>query len=81
MDKSKQTILLEEMDILFDKFVNCKAYFPYLAENNVGAREFETGRLYASLGYDIKFGFNKPMTLDNLNKHNELSPIFRQSST
>lgn len=79
MDNSKKTMLLEEMDILLEKFLNSRAYFPYMTEKDKGKIDFDTSPLYADLGYHITFKLEKPLTMENINKNNELSHWHNQN--
>ena len=79
MDKSKTKSLIKEMDVLFDKLTNCRAYFPYMTEKDKGKTEFDTPQVYADLGYHITFRLREPLTMENINKNNELSHWLNQN--
>lgn len=64
---------LEEMDILKTNFTNCRAYFPNMTEENIGATGLITAPYYIKEGFNINFQFNIPLTKNDIQKNNDIA--------
>ena len=59
---SKPIDILREMDILWEKFAECRAHFPYVPETAVGGNIGETPSYYRQFGIHIIFQFDQQLT-------------------
>lgn len=71
--------ILKEMDILKGKFTNCRAYFPYVPDNLIGAREAFTAPYYIKRGFKIRFLFDKALTQEDVQRTNEIGHYINQN--
>ncbi len=71
--------LLEALDTLWNNFNNCRALFPYMGEDAVGATSGSTGDYYKAQGLDISFVFNRGITLAEIKKINQIGHWINQN--
>ena len=72
----KKEELLTELDILKANFTNCRAYFPYMSQHNIGAQEITTAPYYTSRGFHVTFKFDQPLNEAHISKNNEIKVIY-----
>jgi hypothetical protein len=51
--------LLEGLDLLWQNYTNCRAHFPYVTKDSVGAKAVQTAPYYIKQGFDITFVFSE----------------------
>lgn len=71
--------LLTELEILKTNFTNCRAYFPYMSQHNIGAREIITAPYYSSRGFHVIFQFDQPLDDAHISKNNEIAGWINQN--
>jgi len=71
--------VLEEINTLFDKFMKSRGYFPYMDENMVGAREFQTAPIYRRPDMNITFVLDRPITKGDIETNNEIGGLLNQN--
>lgn len=79
MNNSNKDKLLKEMDMLFYMFISCRAYFPYLTEEDIGKTEFDTATMYIEFDNPVTFKLKEVLTIENINENNELSHWLNQN--
>lgn len=70
---------LEEMDILKNNFTNCRAFFPNMTEENVGATNLITAPFYIRQGFNITFQFSSSLTKEEIQKNNDIAHWINQN--
>ena len=68
--------LLEALNTLWANFNNCRAHFPCVGRNVVGAKLVSTGGYYKAQGLDISFAFNRGITLAEVEKINQIGDMY-----
>ena len=71
--------LLEALDILWKDFNNCRAYFPYVQEDAVGATTAQTAPYYIAQGFNISFVFNEGLSMESILKINQIGHWINQN--
>ena len=73
------TDILKELDELMLKLKNTRAYFPFIPSSFEGKTEIETAPFYSKVGFSVFFKFDKPLTIEQINKNNELGHFINQN--
>lgn len=71
--------ILNEMDILWQNFVNCRAHFPYVPNEMIGQVAATTAPYYIKQGFHITFNFGEPLTEDIIKKINAIGHWINQN--
>lgn len=79
MAGSKVCKCLEEMEILKINFTNCRAYFPSMTDEHIGASSLVTAPYYIRQGFNITFQFNSPLTKEDIQKNNDIAHWINQN--
>jgi hypothetical protein len=72
--------VIEEMKVLYHKFMELRAHFPYMDEKVIGQKTFGTAPLYRkTLGKDIIFNFEEPITAEDVRNINEIGGFLNEN--
>lgn len=72
--------VLNEMDILLEKSLRLRAYFPYMPISMLGGKEFHTAPIYSkALNLDIAFTLDRPLTVKDIESNNEIAGFTNQN--
>jgi hypothetical protein len=71
--------IINQADVQLRNLLNVRAMFPTIRENMVGKRCFSTAPLYQSLGYNINFQFDPPLTEKGREEINQIGRWVNQS--
>ena len=71
--------LLEALDILWKDFNNCRAHFPYIQEDAVGATSAQTAPYYVAQGFNISFVFSEGLSKEGILKINQIGHWINQN--
>ena len=67
------------MDTLWTSFVNCRAHFPYVSDEVVGATSIRTAPYYSARGFDVWLCFPKALTKKNVRDFNGIGHWINQN--
>jgi hypothetical protein len=71
--------IFQEIDLLMEKYMRSKSLFPYVDETFVGKREMNTAPIYSDSGLKVRFHFSQPLTLNDVEKINEVGHYLNQN--
>jgi len=72
--------VIEEMKVLYHKFMELRAHFPYTDEKMIGQKILRTAPLYSkTLGKDIIFDFGVPLTAEDIKNINEIGGFLNEN--
>ena len=71
--------MLDEMRILFNRFMFVKAHFQGFPPNSIGQTEFASSELHKYFGQNIVFIFPEGLTQEHLNKINDAAYYTKQN--
>jgi len=72
--------VLKEINILFEKFMKSKGYFPYMDMSMIGERKFQTAPIYRKwINPNITFILDKPLTKKDVETNNEIGGLLNQN--
>jgi hypothetical protein len=72
--------VLNEMDILLEKYLRLRAYFPYMPKSMIGKTEFHTAPIYSkALNLDIAFVLDRPLTENDIENNNQIAGFTNQN--
>ena len=72
MSKASSDEIVLEMEHLRGMFRNCRAYFPFVSEANLGQQVIETAPYYINAGYRLVIIFDRPLDMESIQRINEL---------
>jgi len=58
--------IIREINNLWRTFVNCRAHFPCVSEQAIGATSIRTAPYYSRRGFDVHICFRTPLTEKNI---------------
>jgi len=71
--------LLKGLDLLWENHNNCRAHFPFVTPQSVGAKAVSTAPYYIQQGFNITFLFNEGISADGIDKINEIGHWINQN--
>lgn len=71
--------VLGAIDLVKDKLIKCRAYFPYMPPDLLGQRGFETAPLYEASGHSLVFGLSEPLSEEERGRNNAVGHFINQS--
>jgi len=72
--------VLNEINILFEKFMKSRGYFPYMGMSMIGERKFQTAPIYQNfINTNITFIVDKPLTKEDVETNNEIGGLLNQN--
>lgn len=79
MTEEKLAKLFDDMHGIWDKHMRCRALFPYSTRDIVGEKWLHTAKYYQRFGYNVKFFFERGITLDEVNGINVVGHFLNQN--
>ncbi len=71
--------IISEIDTLWNDFVNIKAYFPYIPEEQVGIQSFSSPGYYRQFNINVDFNFSEPLKIKAIKQINHLGNWINQN--
>jgi len=71
--------LLSGLELLWENYTNCRAHFPYVTKESVGAKTVSTAPYYIRRGFDITFVFSEGLSPEETDKINEIGHWISQN--
>lgn len=71
--------IIQEIKILREKYIKCRAYFPYISSEMMGQKQFITPPLYRGEGHTCIFQFHEPITEKDIKNNNEIGHWINQN--
>lgn len=71
--------LEKSLDLLWENYTNCRAHFPRVTKESVGAKEVRTAPYYIRQGFHITFVFSEGLSPDDVDKINEIGHWISQN--